>query len=168
MYSALVSVLVHRICSGSGTSSSIISWALFWNRAQILTKPMVKINKNKFVKIHIMQWQIRFWYPKMEFRVICEIIPTKCIFWRQVEHRFSSFFCQIFAMFVDFSKFHSPFDVRAPLWKIIKYGKNLSKEEENSCSRPSTYYWWHLKCCTSKTHNITQVSGTWSVSSIKI
>ena len=45
---------------------------------------------------------------------------------RQVEQRVYSFFCQIFAIFDDFSKFHCAFG-RFHFEKIMKYGNILAK-----------------------------------------
>jgi len=42
-------------------------------------------------------------------------------------------FAKFSAIFDDFSKFRSIF-CYAPLWKIIKYGKILAKNEEKPCS----------------------------------
>ena len=54
--------------------------------------------------------------------------------WRKVEHVFSSLFTKNFAIHIWWFFKAVCAKCATELWKIIKYGKNLAKNEENSCS----------------------------------
>ena len=72
----------------------------------------------KYTNISVVKWVL--------FRVNPESVKRIC--WRQGVSLFQVLF---FARFDYFSMFHNTFAARAPIWEIIKYGKNLAKKKKH-------------------------------------
>ena len=70
------------------------------------------------------------WVPEIRFSSAWKTGISLKMGLRQVEQGFTSFFAIFFCIFDDFSKLCSTFQ-HTPHLKIIKYAKNIAKNEEN-------------------------------------